>query len=143
MPDPSKLSSDPILWESNQNKVIEGGLKLGVKPVLAAKDMATADEEHLGIMAYATWLRWVTPRPPLADMLAVQLESTSGRIGEPTRIRIEVLSREVEMSKVKAFVSTPNTNTLQPVKLNSRGEGTYIPDKYGMHEIVLEVDDNQ
>ncbi|XP_062543155.1 filamin-C isoform X1 [Armigeres subalbatus] len=143
VPDPSKLSSEPMMWESNQNKVIEGGLKLGVKPVLAAKDMATADEEHLGIMAYATWLRWVIPRAPLTDMLAVQLESTSGRIGEPTRFRVEVLSREIDMSSVKAYVSTPNSNTLQPVKLSSRGEGTYIPDKYGMHEIVLEVDNNQ
>ncbi|KXJ84329.1 hypothetical protein RP20_CCG011041 [Aedes albopictus] len=143
VPDPSKLSSDPMMWESNQNKVIEGGLKLGVKPVLAAKDMATADEEHLGIMAYTTWLRWVIPRPPLADMLAVHLESTSGRIGEQTRFRVEVLSREIEMSSVKAYVTTPNSNALHPVKLNSRGEGAYVPDKYGMHEIVLEVDDNQ
>ncbi|KAL9699468.1 hypothetical protein quinque_002909 [Culex quinquefasciatus] len=143
VPDPAKLSSDPIMWESNQNKVIEGGLKLGVKPVLSAKDMATADEEHLGVMAYTTWLRWVIPRPPLADMFAVHLESTSGRVGEQTRFRVEVLSREVELSKVKAYVATPNSNTMQPVKLNSKGEGSYVPDKYGMHEIVLEVDDNQ
>lgn len=143
VPDPAKLSSDPIMWESNQNKVIEGGLKLGVKPVLSAKDMATADEEHLGVMAYTTWLRWVIPRPPLADMFAVHLESTSGRVGEQSRFRVEVLSREVELSKVKAYVATPNNNTMQPVKLNSKGEGSYVPDKYGMHEIVLEVDDNQ
>ncbi|XP_053675765.1 filamin-A [Anopheles nili] len=143
VPDPSKLSSDPSQWESNQQKVIDGGLKLGVKPVLAAKDMATADEEHLGVMAYTTWLRWVIPRPPLANMLAVHLDSTSGRVGEPTEFRVEALSREVDLSKVKAYISMPNTNSLHQVRLGSRGEGTFVPDKYGMHEIVLEIDDNQ
>ncbi|XP_049297957.1 filamin-B isoform X1 [Anopheles funestus] len=143
VPDPAKLSSDPSQWENNQQKVIDGGLKLGVKPVLSAKDMATADEEHLGVMAYTTWLRWVIPRPPLANMLAVHLDSTSGRVGEPTEFRVEALSRDVDMAKVKAYISMPNTNTLHQVRLGSRGEGTFVPDKYGMHEIVLEIDDNQ
>lgn len=48
--------------------------------------MANPDVEHLGIMAYATQLQWVPPRPPLSDMIAVHLESTSGRVGEPVRI---------------------------------------------------------
>uniref|UniRef100_A0A182Y304 Calponin-homology (CH) domain-containing protein n=1 Tax=Anopheles stephensi TaxID=30069 RepID=A0A182Y304_ANOST len=143
VPEPAKLSSDPSQWENNQQKVIDGGLKLGVKPVLSAKDMATADEEHLGVMAYTTWLRWVIPRPPLANMLTVHLDSTSGRVGEPTEFRVEALSRDVDMSKVKAYISMPNTNTLHQVRLGSRGEGTFVPDKYGMHEIVLEIDDNQ
>ncbi|XP_058120386.1 filamin-A isoform X1 [Anopheles ziemanni] len=143
VPDPAKLSSDPSQWENNQQKVIDGGLKLGVKPVLAAKDMATADEEHLGVMAYTTWLRWVIPRPPLANMLTVHLDSTSGRVGEPTNFRVEALSRDVDLAKVRAYISMPNTTTLHPVKLGPRGEGSFVPDKYGMHEIVLEIDDNQ
>uniref|UniRef100_A0A2M4CKF2 Putative actin-binding cytoskeleton protein filamin n=1 Tax=Anopheles darlingi TaxID=43151 RepID=A0A2M4CKF2_ANODA len=137
-----KPSSDPAQWESNQQKVIDGGLKLGVKPVLAARDMATADEEHLGVMAYTTWLRWVIPRPPLTNLLTVHLESTSGRVGEPTNFRVEALSRDVDLTKVRAYVSQPNSNALHPVRLGPRGEGTFLPDKYGMHEIVLEVDDN-
>ncbi|XP_058054906.1 filamin-A [Anopheles bellator] len=142
VPEPAKLSTDPSQWEANQQKVIDGGLKLGVKPVLSARDMATADEEHLGVMAYTTWLRWVTPRPPLASLLTVHLESTSGRVGEPSHFRVEALSREVDLAKVKAFVSMPTTTTLYPVRLGPRGEGTFVPDKYGMHEIVLELDDD-
>ena len=142
VPDSAKLSSDPGNWESNQHKVIEGGLKLGVKPVLSAKDMAHEDGEHLGIMAYATWLQWVKPRAPLTDMLGVRLQSTSGRVGEPTYFKVESMSREIEISSVKAYVNLP-TNHLQPVKLNNHGEGMFIPDNFGMHEIVLEVEDNQ
>lgn len=44
--------------------------------------MAKTDVGHLGIMAYAAHFQWVKPRPPLADMIAVHLESTSGRVGE-------------------------------------------------------------
>lgn len=56
---------------------------MGVQPVLSPKDMTNPDVEHLGIMAYAANLQWVTPRPPLSDSIAVHLESTSGRVGEP------------------------------------------------------------
>lgn len=45
--------------------------------------MTNPDVEHLGIMAYAANLQWVTPRAPLSDAIAVHLESTSGRVGEP------------------------------------------------------------
>lgn len=58
-------------------------LQIGVQPVLSVRDMAKTDVGHLGVMAYAAHFQWVKPRPPLADMIAVHLESTSGRVGEP------------------------------------------------------------
>lgn len=64
-------------------KAVDAGKRLGVQPVLAPKDMTNPDVEHLGIMAYTANLQWVTPRPPLSDSIAVHLESTSGRVGEP------------------------------------------------------------
>lgn len=78
-----KLSTHQSSWESNIRKCVEAGEKLGVKPILAPKDMANPEVEHLGIMAYAANLQWVPPRPPLASLLSVHLESTSGRVGEP------------------------------------------------------------
>lgn len=55
---------------------------LGVKPVLAAKDLADKNVEHLGVMAYAAHFQWVPERPPLHDLINVLLNSTSGRVGE-------------------------------------------------------------
>lgn len=55
---------------------------------------------------------------------------------------MEVLSREIDLSSVRAYV-VPPTGVQQSVKLNNHGQGTFTPDKYGMHEIVLEVDDNK
>lgn len=82
-PDPDKLSTNPANWETNITKAINAGKQLGVTPILTPKDMANPEVEHLGIMAYAAQLQWVTPRAPLSDQVAVHLESSSGRVGEP------------------------------------------------------------
>lgn len=62
---------------------MEAGKKLGVDPVLPAKDMADKNVEHLGVMAYAAHFEWLPEKPPLHDLIHLKLESTSGRIGEP------------------------------------------------------------
>lgn len=118
--------------------MIEAGEKLGVKPVLSAKDMASPDVEHLGNMAYVAHLQWVPPRPPLTDLITVYLESTSGRVDEPAHFRVEVNSREIDINTVRAVILQPN-GVAQPVPLDKHGEGVFYPEKYGMHEIVVEI----
>jgi filamin len=83
VPNPEKLGAESCHWENNIQSVFDAGKKMGVpNSVLQAKDMANIDVEHLGVMAYATQLQWINPRAPLADMLKIYLESTSGRVGE-------------------------------------------------------------
>lgn len=139
-PKPERLSNDPYSFESNIKKAIDAGDKLGVRPVLTPKDMANPEVEHLAVMTYATHLQWVTPRPPLSNVIAVQLESSSGRVGETTHYRVEVLTRDIEMHQVKTTIVAPN-GAAHRVPLNNRGQGSFIPDKWGMHEIVVEVDE--
>lgn len=55
---------------------------------------------------------------------------------------VELLSRDIEMSSVHASILTPS-GTVHPVKLSSNGNGVYIPEKYGMHEIVINVGDDK
>ena len=42
------------------------------------------------------------------------------------------------MSSVKTFIQTPS-GTAQAVKLSGNGQGVYVPDKYGMHEIIVDI----
>lgn len=139
-PKPEKLSTDFYSYESNIKKAMDAGEKLGVRPVLTPKDMANPEVEHLGVMTYATHLQWVTPRPPLSNLVSVQLESSSGRVGETTHFRVEVLSRDVEYHQLRTTIVAPN-GTAHRVPLNNRGQGSFVPDKWGMHEIVVEVDE--
>lgn len=82
-PSASRLRRDPAKWEENNKQAIEAAKKLGVQPVLSARDMSQNDVEHLGVMAWASQFRNVAPRPPVHDMLRLALDSTSGRVGEP------------------------------------------------------------
>ncbi|XP_070070104.1 filamin-B isoform X2 [Drosophila takahashii] len=138
-PAPEKLSTDPFHYENNIRKAVDAGARLGVQPILTAKDMANPEVEHLGIMAYAAHLQWVPPRPPLSDLVNVYLESTSGRVGEPTHFRIDVMSRDISLSSVRCHVVPPSGQPGQPVRLNAHGEGVFVPERYGMHEIVVEI----
>lgn len=85
-PAPEKLKTDSYYWESNWNNCLDAGKRLGVNPVLSAKDMADKNVEHLGVMAYAAHFQWVPERPPLHDLINVTLNSTSGRVGEPVSL---------------------------------------------------------
>ncbi|XP_016953074.1 filamin-B isoform X3 [Drosophila biarmipes] len=138
-PAPEKLSTDPFHFENNIRKAVDAGARLGVQPILTAKDMANPEVEHLGIMAYAAHLQWVPPRPPLSDLVTVYLESTSGRVGEPTHFRVDVMSRDISLSSVRCHVVPPSGQPGQPVRLNAHGEGVFVPERYGMHEIVVEI----
>lgn len=53
-----------------------------------------------------------------------------------------MLNREIDISSVRAYV-TPPTGIQQLVKLDPNGQGSYVPDKYGLHEIQLEVNDDK
>lgn len=37
----------------------------------------------------------------------------------------------------------PPTGIQQSVKLNSNGQGMFVPEKYGMHEIQVEVNEDK
>lgn len=130
------------MYESNMRKAMEAGGRLGVKAVLSPKEMSQPDVEHLAVMAYATHLQFVTPRPPLSDMIAVHLQSTSGRVGEPMYFRVDVLTKDVDISTVRAFILSSQDH-LYPVRLDHHGEGTFTPEKYGMHEIIVEIGDDK
>lgn len=83
---------------------MDAGKRLGVQPVLSPKDMTNPDVEHLGIMAYAANLQWVTPRPPLSDSIAVHLESTSGRVAEPVSLNL-LTSNDLEKGKRRCWLT--------------------------------------
>ncbi|XP_047523197.1 filamin-A isoform X1 [Pieris napi] len=139
-PPASKLRRDPARWEENNQMAIDAAKKLGVQPVLSAKDMSQSDVEHLGVMAWATQFRNIPPRPPVHDMLRVALDSTSGRVGEPTYIKVQSVSKDLSMSDVKVLIVNPLEQESR-LKLDSRGAGEFVPEHAGMHEIVLVVDD--
>nr|CAH7749585.1 unnamed protein product [Callosobruchus chinensis] len=136
---PEKLKGDPAYWEANQSQAIEAGKKLGVQPILSAKDLADRHVEHLGVMAYAAHFQWVPERPPLHDLIAVTLESTSGRVGQPTHFQVSLLDTTLSYSSLSVEIRAPDNKTYQIRELR-QGRGSFVPSKPGMHELVVKFD---
>jgi filamin len=110
-----------------------------VQPILSAKDMADVHVEHLGVMAYAAHFQWVPERPPLHDLINVTLNSTSGRVGEPTHFQVNLLDSSLSHSYVSVEVRGPD-NKFYSVKNLKQGRGVFVPQKVGMHEIVVKYE---
>ena len=61
---------------------IQGGKKLGVDPILRAKDMANKEVEHLGVMAYAANFQWIRPRSKPGDRVVASADSHHTRVDQ-------------------------------------------------------------
>ncbi|XP_048520685.1 filamin-A [Dendroctonus ponderosae] len=139
---PEKLRTDPAFWEHNQNQALDAGKRLGVKPVLSAKDLADKNVEHLGVMAYAAHFQWVPERPPLHDLINVLLNSTSGRVGEPTHYQVSLVDSQLSYSKVSVHIRGPDHKVYEDTRLKN-GRGSFVPSKVGMHELVVNYEGDE
>lgn len=64
---------------------VKGGEKLGVEPILKAKDMADKNVEHLGIMAYAANFQWIPGRIAPSQRIKVTCDKHASRVNENVR----------------------------------------------------------
>ncbi|KAK2586988.1 hypothetical protein KPH14_010959 [Odynerus spinipes] len=133
-----KLDTDPLAWEHNLQMGIDGGKKLGVEPILKAKDMADQNVEHLGVMAYAAYFQWVKPRPQASEQIAVHIDSTSARVQQPAHFKLEMLTKEVNSREVRGEVISPSGRVECRLTWSGmHGKGTFVPTEVGMHKLMV------
>ncbi|EFN85254.1 Filamin-C [Harpegnathos saltator] len=133
-----KLDIDPSAWEHNLQMGIDGGKKLGVEPILKAKDMADQNVEHLGVMAYAAYFQWVKPRPQASQQIAVHIDSTSARAQQPAHFKLEMLTKDVNAREVRGEIISPSGRVECRLAWNGvHGKGTFVPAEVGMHKLMV------
>ncbi|KOC70769.1 Filamin-A [Habropoda laboriosa] len=133
-----KIDTDPSAWEYNIQMGIDGGKKLGVEPILKAKDMADQNVEHLGVMAYAAYFQWVKPRPQASKQIVVHIDSTSARVQQPAHFKLEILTKEVNTREVRGEVISPSGRIECRLTWNGvHGKGTFLPTEVGMHKLMV------
>ncbi|XP_017765388.1 PREDICTED: filamin-A isoform X1 [Eufriesea mexicana] len=133
-----KIDTDSSVWEHNIQLGIDGGKKLGVEPILKAKDMADQNVEHLGVMAYAAYFQWVKPRPQASKQVVVHIDSTSARVQQPAHFKLEILTKEVNTREVRGEVISPSGRVECRLTWNGiHGKGTFIPTEVGMHKLMV------
>ena len=77
----------------NLDNAIKGGRKLGVEPVMEARDMASPNVEYLGVMAWAAQFQWIQGQTAPSEALEVSCASTKMRIGEEVRDRRQAANK--------------------------------------------------
>ncbi|KAL7301856.1 hypothetical protein TKK_0005461 [Trichogramma kaykai] len=133
-----RIDSRPSAWEHNLQLGIDAGKKLGVEPLLKAKDMADQNVEHLGVMAYAAFFQWVKPRPQINEQVLVHIDSTSARIHQPAHFKLELLSKEVNTKEVRGEVIGPSDRVECRLSWSGLfGKGTFVPSEIGMHKLMV------
>ena len=76
-------------WLPNLDNAIKGGRKLGVEPVMEARDMASPNVEYLGVMAWAAQFQWIQGQTAPSEALEISCPSTKMRIGEEVRANVD------------------------------------------------------
>ncbi|XP_066909366.1 filamin-B-like [Halyomorpha halys] len=136
-----QISSDTHVWEQNLNTGLEAGRKLGVEPILRAKDLLDPHVEHLGVMAYVANFQWIPPRPPATTMAQISSSSHTTRIYQQTTVKIDFLT-DLDPKLISAEVIAPEGEKLDcRLLLNSTGgKAVFTPNRVGMHEINIYYD---
>ncbi|XP_023727803.1 filamin-C isoform X3 [Cryptotermes secundus] len=138
IPGYDQLTTDYSSWEKNLNKGIHGGEKLGVEPILKAKDMADKNVEHLGVMAYAANFQWIQPRQKPGDRLTVSYDCHTAKVNKPAVFKLEYLPNDVDPKEVTAEVIGPSGKVECRLQLsNNGGRGSFIPTEIGMHKLIV------
>ncbi|XP_014219845.1 filamin-A isoform X2 [Copidosoma floridanum] len=133
-----KIDRSPGSWERNLQQGIDGGRKLGVEPLLKAKDMADQNVEHLGLMAYVAFFQWVKPRPQLNEQAVVHIDSTSARVHQPAHFKLELISKDVITRQIRGEVTSSSGRSECRLTWNGlHGKGTFVPAEVGMHRLMV------
>ena len=80
------MTASPENWVNNLDVSLRGGKKLGVSPVMDARDMASSSNvEYLGVMAWVAQFQWLQGGTPPGDKMEVSMGNNKMRVGEEVR----------------------------------------------------------
>lgn len=74
---------------------IDAGKRLGVDPILSAKELSEASEEHLGMMAYAASFTHLKPSKPPSEKVALSGDFNNVIVGNEVRQSPCILAQPV------------------------------------------------
>lgn len=79
------MDNHPENWVSNLEVSLKGGKKVGVTPVMDARDMASPNVEYLGVMSWVAQFQWINDRVAPGDRLEIQCATKKVRQDEEVR----------------------------------------------------------
>ena len=133
------MENYPDRWLPNLDAAIKGGRKLGVEPVMEARDVASPNVEYLGVMAWAAQFQWIQGQTAPSEALEVSCPATKVRIGEECSFQVDVLERDgLDQRAISAEVIGPSGPVYADFELTpTGGQGRFLAEEVGMHEVLV------
>ncbi|XP_069103435.1 filamin-A-like isoform X2 [Argopecten irradians] len=130
-------SASPIgSSEENLQLGIDAARRLGVEPILTAKEMCDPEVDHIGIMAYAAYFSNFKPVRSAAEKVVMEAGPRNVFIDQEADFSLRIDDPELVSSDVRAEIKGPDSNpTVNFNWVGSRATGTFTPTETGHHRL--------
>ncbi|VDI20904.1 filamin [Mytilus galloprovincialis] len=131
----------PNLTGSNSENIqkgLEAAQRLGVNPILTAKEMCDPEVDHIGIMAYAAYFKDFKPTKTPAERVVLSSPPKNVYVGLESNFSVRIEDDNVSPSDVRAEIKGPDSSP--NVRLSwtgSIGDGLFTPEETGVHRLSV------
>ncbi|XP_063426627.1 filamin-B-like isoform X3 [Mytilus trossulus] len=131
----------PNLTGSNSENIqkgLEAAQRLGVNPILTAKEMCDPEVDHIGIMAYAAYFKDFKPTKTPAERVVLSSPPKNVFVGLESNFSVRIEDDNVSPSDVRAEIKGPDSSP--NVRLSwtgSIGDGLFTPEETGVHRLSV------
>ncbi|XP_056004559.1 filamin-A-like isoform X4 [Ostrea edulis] len=120
----------------NQGLGIQAAQRLGVEPILTAKEMCDPEVDHIGIMAYAAYFNRFKPIRSPAEKVVMDMQPKNCYIGIISTFTVRIEDDEVSSSGVSADLKGPDSNPPVTFSWSGRvGTASFTPTETGIHRL--------
>lgn len=125
----------------NQELGIQAGKKLGVEPILTAKEMCDPEVDHIGIMAYAAYFSRFKPVRSSAEKVVMDVQPKNCYIGITSTFSVRIEDDDLYTSAVRADLKGPDSNPPVTFSWSGRvGTASFTPLETGIHRLNVYCD---
>ncbi|XP_021372144.1 filamin-B-like isoform X3 [Mizuhopecten yessoensis] len=115
---------------------IDAARRLGVEPILTAKEMCDPEVDHIGIMAYAAYFGNFKPVRTAAEKVVMEAGPRNVFIEQEADFSLRIDDSELTASDVRAEIKGPDSNPAVHFNwVGSRATGTFTPTETGHHRL--------
>lgn len=120
----------------NMQKGLDAAARLGVQPILTAKEMCDPEVDHIGIMAYAAYFKNFKPSKTPAESVVLSSHPKNVYVSQQSNFSVRIEDESVQPQDVRAEIKGPDsTPSVRFTWTGSIGDGLFTPKETGMHRL--------
>lgn len=125
----------------NQELGIQAGKRIGVEPILTAKEMCDPEVDHIGIMAYAAYFSRFKPVRSSAEKVVMDVQPKNCYIGITSTFSVRIEDDDLVTSSVRADLKGPDSTPPVTFSWSGRvGTASFTPVETGIHRLNVYCD---